>query len=219
MKRKYLTSLLMLILPITWTLTSLADAVPFFYTTNSGAITSYIGSGGDVVIPDTIDEMAFYRCTKLTEVVIPDSVTRIGEDAFAYCSGLTSIVVAAANPSYASLDGVLFNKEITTLILFPGGLGSYVVPDSVTSIGDQAFCSCHDLTEVVIPDSVTTIRDRAFSYCSNLQKVYFQGNAPTAPDNVFKGGTGTVYYLEGTTGWRRTYGGWPTAPYEPATLE
>jgi hypothetical protein len=159
-------------------------------------------------------------CTGLTEVVIGSGISNIDEQAFGGCFSLTNIAVTAANPNYASLGGVLFDKALATLVQFPAGLAaSYVIPDSVTSIGDQAFCSCPDLTEVVIPDSVTTIRDRAFSYCSNLQKVYFQGNAPTAPDNVFKGGTGTVYYLAGTTGWGDTFGGWPTALYEPATLE
>ncbi len=91
----------------------------------------------------------------------------------------------------------------------------YVIPDSVTSIGNSAFRDCSSLAEVVIPDSVVTIGDEAFAYCSSLQEVYFNGNTPTAPDNVFGGGTGTVYYLAGTTGWGDTFGGWTTEPFVP----
>ncbi|MBN2703577.1 MAG: leucine-rich repeat protein [Pontiellaceae bacterium] len=121
----------------------------------------------------------------------------------------------------ASLDGVLFNKEHTTLLQFPGGLaGSYAISNSVTNIGNWAFHSCSGLTELVIPDSVATIGDQAFIFCYGLQKVYFQGNAPAVGKSAFAGATaGTVYYLEETTGWRRTFGGWRTALYEPATLE
>ena len=67
---------------------------------------------------------------------IPDTVTSIGDDAFSGCTSLTAIDVDPVNPSYSSLDGVLFNKAHTTLVAFPGGrAGSYTIPDSVTSIG------------------------------------------------------------------------------------
>jgi hypothetical protein len=196
----------------------------------------------EVVIPNsvtTIGHFVFGGCTGLTNVVIPDSVTSIGDYAFFNCSGLTSINVATANPNYASLGGVLFDKALTTLVQFPGGLaGSYAIPDGVVTIGDYAFYYCTGLTEVVIPDSVTSIGRGAFVECTNmtnvvigsgvtsigsyafsqcigLQEVYFQGNAPTVGSNVFYGGTGTVYYLAGTTGWGETFGGWPTALYIP----
>ena len=79
------------------------------------------------------------------------------------CTGLTSIVVDASNPVYSSQDGVLYNKAKTMLIQYPGGKsGGFIIPGSVTSIGDYAFYGCTGLTSVTIPDSVTSIGDGAF---------------------------------------------------------
>jgi hypothetical protein len=137
----------------------------FTYTTNNGAITitGYTGPGGDVTIPDTIDGLpvtsigliAFYACTSLSSVTIPNSVTSIGsgafrgctrlasvmipksitniaENAFGGCTSLTAIPVDALNPIYRSIDGVLFNKSETTIIQCPGGkAGTYTIPNSV----------------------------------------------------------------------------------------
>jgi hypothetical protein len=99
---------------------------------------------------------------------------------FIECTNLTSITVDNANANYSSLDGVLFNKNQTTLITFPGGKGgSYTtIPNSVTSIGDYAFNQCTNLTSVVIPNSVTSIGDSAFRECTNLTSVVI-GNSVT----------------------------------------
>ncbi len=122
----------------------------------------------------SIDEYAFYGCDSLTSVTIPDSVTTIGDDAFLSCDSLTGIWVSNANTKYASDEcGVLFNKNKTTLIQCPDAYsGSYTIPDSVTTIGDSAFCECDSLTSVTIPDSVTTIGSSAFYNCTSLTGVY-----------------------------------------------
>ena len=100
----------------------------------------------------------------MTGVIIPYSVTNIGDYPFDACSGLTNIAVDAANPNYASASGVLFNKSLTTLIEYPGGLtDSYVIPNSVTNIGDYAFFNCSGLTNVTIGSSVASIGDAAFA--------------------------------------------------------
>jgi hypothetical protein len=91
-----------------------------------------------------------------------------------------------------------------------------LIPNSVIGIDRWAFGGCTGLTEVVIPNSVISIGDRAFYECTGLTEVYFRGNAPKVTDRVFSGKKGTVYYLDGTTGWGDTFGGWPTALYQPA---
>ena len=147
---------------------------------------AYCSSLTSVTIPDSvasIGDFAFYFCTSLTSVTIPDSVTSIGAFAFGNCSSLTDINVAVANSNYSSLNGVLFNKSLTTLITCPGGLsGSYTIPASVTSIGDYAFNGSSSLTSVTIPDSVTSIGRQAFRDCTNLTSVTI-GNGVTSIGN------------------------------------
>jgi PKD repeat protein len=235
-----LLPLLLLVLPA-------AVQAQFNYTTNNGAITitGYTGPGGDVTIPSTINGLpvtsigagafysctsltsvtipnsvtsigggAFYGCTKLTNITIGNSVTSIGDAAFYECTSLSAITVDALNFSYSSLAGVLFNKSQTTLIQYPEGkAGSdYSIPSSVTSIRYGAFSLCTSMTSVMIGNSVTSIGDSAFYGCFALTGVYFQGNAPSIGSGVFyNANNATVYYLAGTTGWGSTFGSRPTA--------
>jgi hypothetical protein len=159
-----------------------------------------------------IANYAFSRCTNLTSVTIPSSVTTIGVLAFLQCTSLTNFSVDAANSVYSTLDGVLFNRTQTTLIQFPGGRGgSYVVPNSVTNIGNYAFYGRINLTSVTIPDGVANIGVSAFSLCTHLTKFTFLGNAPFFGGYFESVGVGaTVYYYYGTTGWGQLYGDLPT---------
>jgi hypothetical protein len=120
----------------------------------------------DVVIEDGVTHIgnfAFCGLKRLRTVTIPASVTSIGEGTFRNCDSLTTITVASDNAHYTTEDGVLFNKDKTTLIRYPQGRsGAYTIPYGVTTIGATAFYSSTGLTSVTIPNTVTTIEPGEF---------------------------------------------------------
>ena len=120
-----------------------------------------------------IGDEAFAYCTNLKSVIIPDSVTKIGSSAFNNCTNLTSIDVSKNNNYYKSIDGNLYSKDGAKLIQYAIGKkqNEFVIPDSVTGIGDSAFSDCSSLTNITIPDSVTNIEYSAFNNCTNLTSV------------------------------------------------
>ncbi len=167
---------------VTYTVTSIGGA--FAYCSGLTSVTI----GNSVT---SIGEYAFYYCTGLTSVTIPNSVTSIGRWAFDGCTGLTSIDVASDNSNYCSVDGVLFNKDKTTLIRYPGGKqGAYTIPNSVTSIGNYAFNECYGLTSVTIPNSVTSIGDFAFEGCTSLTSVTIGNSVTSIGESAFSNCTG-----------------------------
>jgi len=141
-----------------------------------------------ITIPNsvtTIGNGTFANCRSLTEVNIPNSVTTLGEIIFRNCINLTAINVATDNNQYSSIDGVLFNKNQTTLIQYPGGKqGGYTIPNSVTTIVNYAFFYCN-LTEVTIPNSVTTIGENVFTGCQSLNAITIPNSITTIGDNAF----------------------------------
>ena len=190
-------------------------------------ITRYKGpDSGEVFIPKTIggyevkwiggrwQDKVFQGYTGITSIVIPDSVTSIGESAFYDCKSLAEITVSPDNKNFSSVDGVLFSKDMSTLLVYPAGSkrSTYIVPDSVTEIGNDAFycCTslskvqlpngltkignyafrdCINLTEITIPDSVTSIGRFAFSGCTSLSKVDLPKNLTGIYSGVFSGCT------------------------------
>ena len=107
----------------------------------------------------SIGNGAFLDNIKLKTVEIPACVSSIGERAFAACSILESITIDSSNPNYVTVDGVLYDKKMETLLQFPGGckMTSFTVPSTVKTIVVNAFSNVTVLTELIIPDSVTTI--------------------------------------------------------------
>jgi len=161
------------------------DGMP---VTRIGDDAFYQGDFTSVIIPDSvtsIGELAFCYCEMLTSITIPDSVTSIGEWAFIF-SGLTEIKVSTANQHYTDIDGVLFNKDLSTIIAYPPvKTGKYIIPDSVTSIGDGAF-HYTGLTSVVIPNSVTSIGEWAF-YASILTSIIIPNSVTSIEAGAFYG--------------------------------
>jgi len=182
-------------------------SIPDSVTSIADGAFGYCRSLASVTIPNSVTNIgsaAFYS-TSLSSVTIGTNVTSIGFEAFARGTSLRGITVDTNNPAYSSLDGVLFDKSLTTLVQYPGGTtGGYTIPNSVTSIGGSAFEGCNNLTTVTIPSSVTNLGILAFAGCVSLAGAYFEGNAPSicwVPWPSFYGCAATLYYLPGTTGW------------------
>ncbi len=126
----------------------------------------------NLVVPNSVSSIgiyAFFACNKLTNINIPNSIVALGSYAFLNCTALSAFVVDATNPTYSAVDGVLFNKDQTIIKIFPlGKLGVYKIPNTVTSIGSEAFYQNITLSAIDIPSSVTSIEGYAFTGCSNL---------------------------------------------------
>ena len=118
----------------------------------------------------TIGEFAFADCSAMTSIYLPASCASIDGNPFIECGALKGIVVDEDNPNFSSYDGVLYDKNVETLLACPGSKSSIDTPSSVTTIGYEAFYECSSLTSISMP-SVTTIGDWAFYYCSALTSV------------------------------------------------
>jgi len=146
----------------------------------------------DIKFPNSmisIGDLAFGNCQNLVSVAIPRGVTSIDEQSFKHCNSLVAINVDTYNSNYSTVSGVLFNKNQTTLVIFPGGLKDrYDIPASVNTIGSCAFVSNSNLASVTIPGSVIAILQAAFFDCTGLTEVINQATTPqTIEDNVFAG--------------------------------
>ena len=146
----------------------------------------------------SIGDFAF-TMTGLKNLSIPSSVTHIGN--FGFCSGLTSISVDSANPSFCDIDGVLFSKDMSTLMRYPAQKqGDYIIPSGVSSIRESAFSYCIGLTSVTIPNSVTSIGSKAFTWDgispikSHLETIFFLGSPPSISNSAFWAIIATAYY-------------------------
>lgn len=126
----------------------------------------------EIVIPESVVSIggyAFSGCSSLTEIFIPEKVTSIEPTAFDKCLKLMKITVDENNPKYQDIDGNLYTKDGKTLMRYVAGKmqTSFIVPEGVTNVGESAFDSCSNLTEIIISESVTKI-GASFWYCRDL---------------------------------------------------
>ena len=160
-----------------------------------------------IVIPNSvtsIGDSAFWDCTSLFSIIIPDSVTSIGSCAFSNCSSLSNIVIPASvtnmdgNPflywngiltvlssSFFYANDVLIDNVKKTIIAFRNKESSYIIPNSITGIGPNAFSHCETLSNIFIPNSVTSIGDNAFGGCTTLSKIVIPNSMTSIGNRAF----------------------------------
>lgn len=165
---------------------------------------------GEYIIPDGVVEIgdeAFRDCESLISISIPSSIAEIGHRPFYGCKNLTKISTSLDNQTYCSIDGVLFSKDKSTLIIYPNGKsGAYKIPNSVSAIEHKykiyrfvngvrvpenvktdygIFANCLGLTSIDIPESVIELGDNIFSGCSNLASVTIGNRVTRIGDSAF----------------------------------
>ncbi|MGE5496023.1 MAG: InlB B-repeat-containing protein [Burkholderiales bacterium] len=166
----------------------------------------------EIIIPDCVVSLEYYcfrSCSKLASVTIGAGVENIDESTFYECTSIKNYYASPQNQHYKSVDGVLYDKDLKTLVQYPSGkMGTYSIlegvtsirsrafqnsvfltginiPETVNNIGDYAFHTCSSLTYVSLPDSLTVISTGAFGCCTNLLEVRFGAHVTTISDKAF----------------------------------
>ena len=141
-----------------------------------------------MTIPDdvtSIESIGWGACRSVSSITIPDSVSTIEIGVFNSYPGLENFYVSEHNLAYAIVDGVLYNKELTELIRCPQKKASVNIPLSVTSIVDNAFMFCVNLTSIEIPDGVICICKNAFNSCTSLTSITIPSSVISIGDEAF----------------------------------
>lgn len=128
-----------------------------------------------ICVPDTVETIgysSFHSCANLRELHLGSSVSKIGDNAIWQSYSLTVITVDGDNPYLTAVDNVVYSKDLSTLVLFPGGFsGEFVIPDHVTKVGDYSFFGCKNITSLIIPGSVTEIGSHGLWGLSGIENI------------------------------------------------
>ena len=158
-------------------------------------IVEYYSEAQELTIPTELDgitvtgigDRAFWWCSHLESITLPDGVTHLGANPFTDCSSLRELIVSPEHPTLEAVDGVLFSKADKRLICYPQGLENmaYTVPEGVESIGDYAFYRCMGLGEITLPDSLTSIGTYSFFRCNGLAGIALPEGLTSIGDKAF----------------------------------
>jgi uncharacterized repeat protein (TIGR02543 family) len=171
---------------------------------NTYMVTEYIGTDTEIIIPafylgkplTKIEEYAFFGDNTITSITIPETVTTMSGMSFYNAHGLINIIVDPDNIYFSSENGVLFNKDKTSIVKYPEGKPetSYVIPASVTTIASFSFFFSVNLTNMTIPNTVTAIQYAAFLDCSNLFMIIIPTSVTyIGPDAFYSCNNLTIY--------------------------
>lgn len=176
-----------------------------FTVSSAGAITAYTGKEAFVMVPTVIDGKtitalgddpnatgAFYGNTYVKSIYLPSSITTIVTKINAYvptnaCTSLTGVYVASGNSTYKDIDGIVYKKDGTAIVLVPQGItGSPRIPSTLTALPyTNAFYCCANLTSVIIPSSVSVIKNSCFFYCTGLKSVTIPSSITSIENAAF----------------------------------
>ena len=161
------------------------------------AVVLFNGSelSGAVVVPDDVTSIPShgfqYGCSGITDLTLPAGVTSIADGAFKGLSSLSTIQLAAANTSFVVDNNVLYNKEKTKILCFPQlRAGDYVVPSTITELGDYQFYNCVNLTGITLPNTIKVIPQYAFAGCTGLSTITIPASVETIQEYAFFGCSG-----------------------------
>lgn len=163
-------------------------------TPSRAVINKYTGSDTRLILPETvggypltnISPSAFSEYTRLEYIKLPANAWSVSAKLFAKCTSLKYIDVHEDNSKMVSVDGVVYNKSMTSILAFPNGVGgSYTIADGVVSIGTYAFFECTYLSEIIMPNSVESVYREAFYRCMELDKVHMSNNLTAIDDRAF----------------------------------
>jgi len=145
-----------------------------------------------VTIPDSVEDIDFYafeNCISLTDITLGSGVNAIDNKAFSGCKRLVNITLSENNVAFKIENDVLYTKDGTSIVIYPKNKAdeSFIIPNSVTSIGSYTFSGCENLTRATIPNSVTSIGDYAFSDCKSLTSITIPNSVTSIDQGAFSG--------------------------------